>query len=419
MKRKAPAVVIVLLAGAAFMLMRDRQNTDDAVGTPNRSHQLSAHDGSDSSQANGLLKTKASQRVQRRPPSTHPPQRLREFILPEVMIDGLSLEQALRKLNAAYQEACVKTGETPLDLVFKISPGSSKSLQVKLPRNNFNSSVHLLASLAGMKASRSGKEYRFEPITNDTQIATTTLKVPPDFSSRLQEIAGIDKDERLSIQDMLTTLGLDLDPSSRISLSEGDVLQMDSRSTADVAVITELLKAVNGPALQHKYTSRMVDIPADANVTLPDVAQITDADYQVLMMNLNQGKGVYLTTMPSITGKNGDNTEFEVTKDLIWKKDGTTDEFESERIGTVLNIQGSALGFGHDLAYHFTHSTGELDPVTRKPLIDRRTDISDSGFSGDRDTRISVQTRPDGSKTLILITPELLDATGRPLRPVN
>ncbi len=114
--------------------------------------------------------------------------------------------------------------------------------------------------------------------------------------------------------------------------------------------------------------------------------------------------------------RSGQSATIEFTRELIYPVDESGEKFEKHHIGKILSVEGSLLGFGNEVKFNYTDTTGGLDPSTGKPFIDKRTDVSDVGFSTDGGTRIVTQTRPDESRTLILLTSELIDATGRPIK---
>ncbi len=420
MKRKTPVIAIALLAGAVilgFMILH-REGTSSESGNAGQARAASSHGKAETSGTGFSMKTKATDRDPELARATHQPHRLREFMLPEVVIDGMPLEEALGKLYSAYQDACFRSGETPLALSFVVPSGGGKKLKLKLTRNNFNSSVHLLAALSGMKANRNGTEYRFERIANEHKAAKQSLDVPPDLSSRLQELAGIDPENRVPLSGILATLGLDLDPATKVSLKASGRVEIESADTADASAIAALLRTMSEQRpTQHKFTSHLLELSPEFQGALPDLAVMTGSERQLFLRNMAQKIGVTLSTFPSGTARSGQDMTIEIGGELIAEKEGTPGVFETHDTGHLLKIHGDSLGFGHDLAVHYTHTTGELDPQTRRPVIDRRTDISDAGFSGDQNTRISVQTRSDGSKTLFLITAEMIDATGMPIRP--
>ena len=85
-------------------------------------------------------------------------------------------------------------------------------------------------------------------------------------------------------------------------------------------------------------------------------------------------------------------------------------------VGLAINFNSSPLGFGHHVDMNFTDTTGNVDEVTGEAAIIERAAIQGNGFSGDGATRLQVQTRPDGGRIVVLVTPMLIDPTGRPAR---
>ena len=120
-------------------------------------------------------------------------------------------------------------------------------------------------------------------------------------------------------------------------------------------------------------------------------------------------------TMPSITSRGGQSGTIELIREWTVPNDDSGETLETHNVGQVMQLQGSPLGFGHDLAFNFTDTTAEVDSDTGKPNINKRIDVKDAGFSSDNGTRFVVQTRPDGSKSIVLVTSSLIDATGRPV----
>ncbi|RYD22979.1 MAG: hypothetical protein EOP88_06065 [Verrucomicrobiaceae bacterium] len=415
-------IATALLAGALLlMMMRTNRPEDSGRSVASGGNRPTAgRSESEASTSDAAPKTKVANRDRGPVAATHPPQRLREFILPEVKIEGLGLEEALRKLYATYQDACIRSGEHPLPLEFTVPPGNKHRLNLRLAEQNFNSSVHLLAALCGMKVSRDDLEYRFEPIAEESKLAQQAMRVSPDLSARLLAMAGLDPETRMPFTEIAAALGLELDASTRLSLTASGVLNMESASFSDVSALTALVKSADEQRpLQHKFTSHLLELSPDYQGTLPDLSVMAASERLLFLRNMAQKIGVTVSTFPTCTAKSGQDTTVEVTRELIAEKEGIVGEFESHQTGHILKIRSDSLGFGHDLSVHYTDTTGALDPVTLRPIINRRTDISDTGFSGDNNTRISVQTRPDGSKTLFLLTSEMIDATGRPIRPLD
>lgn len=418
----AVAVISLLVGVGLWLVIRGSHSLGNGITTGKSIEPLASGTGGDS-EATGSFKTKTSNRELAGPRATHAPERLKEFMLPEVAIDGLTLGEALRKLMGVYEEACKKTGEIPLRLTFDLPPGSAKKLHLKLSPRNFNSSVQLLATFAGMKVSRNKLQYHFEPFADERKQVNKAIAVPPDFASVIPNNAGLDPDadpfaesesHRMPIGELIKTSGLTLDPSTQLSLTATGTLNINTTSSADLAMISALVGVSEMPA-QQKFATKVVEIPSGVDWTPPDVSQMTEDQVQLLMRELTQKAGVELMTMPSMTARSGQNGTIEIVRELITPVGESGQEFETHNLGHVMQIRGDALGFGHEVALNYTDTTGDVDASTGKANINKRTDMTDSGFASDGGARLVVQTRADGSRTLLLVTSTLIDATGRPM----
>jgi hypothetical protein len=387
------------------------------------------HGTSDRVEGAGPCRTKASDRPGGVAHQTHGPERLREFMLPAMVIEDLSLEDALQKLTAAYVDACRMSDEVPLPLTFSIAPpGSAKKLKIHLPAENFSSSVRLLASLAGMKASRDGREFRFESLPRNTKLVKRNLQVPPNFSQALSEMAGETNQNPDNpfeptapitykrVQDLLNALGLDLDPSTKLALRSNGNLAMETSSAADAFAIAEISKIfVEQRPTQLKFTPQVVEISADSNWVPPDVSRMTDNEFQMLMGELSRIKGTDLQTLPSVTCKNGQNATLEIIQEVSYPTDDSGNVMETRNTGKEMKLTGTYLGFGQEVAVNFTDTRVDYDTSSGKPTFTERTAMNETGYTSDGGTRFIVQIRPDGSRTVVLLTATMIDATGRPV----
>lgn len=414
----AGTAVLILLAAGLWVGNHGvkRTKTDDSLSSRTKLLDTKSIDGSEIASPH---RTKLGNREPAGPRATHAPERLKEFMLPEVAIDGLTLGEALRKLLGVYEDACTKSGETPLRLTFDVPPGATKKLQLRLSGRNFSSSVQLLAALSGMTASRSGLAYQFKPLLDERKPVSRSIQVPPDISSMLGELAGqateADPAPRVPVSELFRKLLSELDPSTRLSLTASGILKLETSSSADAAAVSALIQGASQRPLQHKFASMVVNLAAGAEWTPPDVSQMTDAQLQLFMRGMAQTQGTELTTLPSITSRKGQSGTVEIIREWIVPKDDSGEAFETHDLGQVMHIQGSPLGFGHEIAFDYTDTTAEVDPETGKPNFNKRIDVKDSGFSSDSGTRFVVQTRPDGSKSVVLVTSTMIDATGRPI----
>jgi hypothetical protein len=409
---------------AAGHNVRQRRNASD----PSR-----PMDSSDFHNTPDSMKTKSSIRDMNGPRATHGPERLKEFFLPAVDIKGLTLHEALVKLMGVYEEACMKAGEVPIRLTFDVPPAATKRLHLKLGARDFNSSIRLLGTYAGMKVNRDKTEYHFEPITDERKQVKKNIPVVYDFTGQLSDQAGlgvstdsaIAEDQGmpteqadtviLPISEILMASGLELDPSTRVSLASSGYLELETSSAADAAVISSLAESL-GVSHQHRFTTKVLHIPGDLDWSPPDAPQMTESEVQLFVRRMAQKKGVDLMTLPSTAGKNNQSADIEITRELLSPTNEEGTEFEKHDIGVVMRVKSGALGFGQEVDFRFTNTTGELDSSGKKAIIQKQTDISDSGYVGDQGTRFSMQTLPDGSRVVVMLTATLIDNTGRPLR---
>lgn len=344
-------------------------------------------------------------------------------------MEGLTLDEGLRKLFAAYQDACLKSGETPLPLTFSLPPQANRRLQVHLSSQSFKTSVRLLATLAGMTASRSGLAYHFEPLPTGGKPGKETIGVRPDFNTELGEMTGeklrpepFSNDPPIphkSVAEYIAALGLELDPNTRLSLGASGKLIVEAANASDAATIKALADLISSePRVQLKVSAKVVDLKAGMEWTPPDLSEMSDGQVQLLMRDLAQKAGTELKTMPSVTAHNGQAATIEIIREIIYPTNDSADAFETRNVGQVMTIQGGQLGFGQEMNFTYNDTTFDgFDPADSKtPLFNERVNVSNTGFASDGGTRFSVQTRPDGSKTLVMMTTQQIDPTGRPLR---
>ena len=367
------------------------------------------------------LPGKASFRFATDPAATHPPERLNQFYLPQVSIDGLPLEAALKKLQAAYEDACRETGETPLALTFFVPPGQDRLLTVKIGGGTFDNSIRLLASLSSLKVKREGSAYLFEAPAETGKLVKKSLPVPPDILSRLKSAASSQSAANVDFAGALAALGIELDPSTRLRFSPGSsTVQIETTRAADeVAVSTMVERLLGERPIQHKVDTKILELGKDVEWTPPENAQLDEAGMQLLMRELAQMKGVDLMTAPSTVARDGQAAKVEIVREYIFPVPGSENEFNSEDVGVVLDVMPVVLGFGQKLDVGFNVTEVEMDPRSNEFKIVNRASITDHSFSRDSATRLHVETRPDGSRVLLLVTSTLVDATGRPVRPAE
>ena len=390
--------------------------------------------GGDGSSASGAaaddgigphLPGKASVRFATDPAATHPPERLKQFYLPQVSIDGLPLEAALKKLQAAYEDACRETGETPLALTFTVPPGHDRLLTVKIGTRTLDGAIHLLAALSGMFVERKGSEYVFEAPVESGEPRTRSFRVPPDFfnapGSADDPFVQAAAPSKISPADYFAGKGITLDPGTRLRFSPGaGTVVIDTTRAADELAVGQLIDLASSETIpQLKVTTKILELGKDVDWTPPESAQLDEAGMQLLMRELAQKKGVDLMTAPSTFARDGQTAKVEIVREVISPVPGSDGEFTIEPVGVVLDFKPAVLGFGQKIDMGFNVTDVEEDPKSDELKVVKRASITDNSFTRDASTRTHVETRPDGSRILLLVTPTLIDATGRPVRPAE
>lgn len=385
-----------------------------------KSSQVKTHPTESLDEIESPLRTKAAEREALGPQATHAPEQLKDFILPEVVIEGLTLDESLRKLMEVYNAVCKESGETPLRLMFDVPPGAIKKLNLRLRGKNFNSSVQLLASIAGMNVKRRRLAYQFELLIDERMPVSRGIRVSPAFTSTLSELAGqiaeAEFAEQTSVNELVRKLMVDLDPSTRFSLSADGLLNLETTSTADARAVSALIEGINSQQpMQHKLSSMVATLPPGVEWAPPDESRMTDAQRQIYLRGFAQTPGVEMMSLPSLTSRSGERNNVEILSEWVYPEADSREKFASRDVGWILELQSSPLGFGHQLTFNCTQTTAKADPSTGMPTFDQRIDVTESGFASDAGTRFAVQPHPDGSKSVVLVTARLIDATGQPV----
>jgi hypothetical protein len=163
--------------------------------------------------------------------------------------------------------------------------------------------------------------------------------------------------------------------------------------------------------------TRMIQISAGMDWAPPDVSQLDGAAMTQLMRQLEQSKGVDMVVQPSITARPGEDAKIEIIREVIFPPRTPDEGYRTDNTGIVVDLRPSPYGFGHHVDLNFSEKVVAEGPESDPIQIVERTAISDSSFSGDGNSSMHVQTHPDGSRSVVLVTPTLIDATGQPLHP--
>jgi hypothetical protein len=424
MKKRLVAAILILVV--LFCLYRGA----DHLASAREAATTGKHgdSSSSSSAAHDEESTGLPTKVSNRPPNenthaTHRPEKLKEFFLPEVEINGLALKAALAKLRAAYEDVCRESGEVPVRLTFVVPPEATRPLTVKPGIRNLDASIRLLAAMAGLKVSRSGSEYTFTAPEETAEVVKKTISVPPDFFSRPSNreddpFAEGQLPTKISPAEYFASKGLSLDPSTKFTRGVAS-LQVESASAADQIAIEGMIDLnLNETPLQAKMQTKLIKIPAGMDWTPPDdlSQSYEDGEIQLLMRQLSQLKGVELMTVPAITAKPGEDAKVEIINEVFVPSQTTPGEFEPQPAGVIVDFRSSPYGFGHHVDLNYSERIAEGESGTATAKVTERTSITDTSFAADGKARLHVQTLPDGTRSVAIVTPTLIDATGRQIR---
>ncbi len=331
---------------------------------------------------------------------------------------------------AAYREACAKTGEFPLPLQFDVPRESGGKINILLREKSFSSSVKLLAALSGMTVSLNDLHYRFEPIEEKPAGRGKAIEISNGSANSMMRLVDIDppgsndplnlNDDFVgfspeSFRDTLTMLGWKLDLATQVTISAGGIISVETSRAADATAVRALVREAGiGQPVQWKLSARTIDLSPASTWKEPEFNQMDDDQVQEMLREVAEEEGAELMTMPSTMTSNGRAAKIEIIRELVWKN--RSGKFEMQAVGKVFDATDGLLGFGHQIDFHYSDTSGEIDPATGRPAITTHSDISGTSFVSKNSTIFRVQHRPDGSKQILLVKSVRIEGTGRPVR---
>jgi hypothetical protein len=325
---------------------------------------------------------------------------LRYFYLQPLDFTGITLQEALERLRAAYVQACRDSGEEPLPLVFTLPPGFNPTLRMMTRSRTLESTVHLLAAASKLSVKRHGREFRF-----------TT---PPEAGGRVVK-REFDLPFGINAADYLAEMGIILDPGTRVVSSPGSLI-LENANTADLAAVCSLaMSLAMDPTVTLKLTAKLVNLPAGTEWPHADQSILSDAEIQSVMRGLASRKDVELMTLPSVVAKSEQDATIEIVRELIAPSGDPAGGFEAHPVGLVLNSNVNPRGFGYQVKSDLSVTAGQVDPVTGRAVIEHQAGIAGETFATDTGTVVMVQTHADGSRTVLMVSPVRIDATGAPV----
>ncbi len=414
-------IALCLLLGAVGLWLTKRNDTPTNQDKSTANVQAGkSHDRYAEAQESNKQLTKSSLRQELENTHYHSPERLKQFMMPDVYIDGLTLEAALQKLMRAYEDACKLSRQKPLRLSFVVSRKDNKKLKLHTGSRDFHASVRLLASLAGMKVTRKELIYQFDPIEHSSKTSDKEFAADPSFLDKLKNIVGAESrlNDQSNLKDYLRAMGIELDPSTQLLLDSTGQLKLTNANAADTAAISALIEAINTSPLQQEIQTRVTNIESeDAWKSYQEILKLPDNEREERMQELIEQKLVTITKPPSVIVRSGDTFTVEMLRGLKVPIGNTPDQFEIHQVGRLLNGQVSPLAFGSTVNINYNHTDGDIDNVTGQPDIETKADITASGFTENANPMLSTQTLPDGTRQILTNTIIQLDANAKPTNP--
>ena len=95
--------------------------------------------------------------------SSHTPEDLKDFFLPEMNLEEATLEEAVRRMLYVYEGVCNLTDQKPLSFSTNIAEPSQIKISADLSGHSFLSALQLISAHAGVTFNRNGTELNFKP----------------------------------------------------------------------------------------------------------------------------------------------------------------------------------------------------------------------------------------------------------------
>ena len=353
------------------------------------------------------------------PPSpTHLPEALPRFFLPSLRIDQMSLGDALDVVLSKYNEACSQSGEVPLRIRFLIPPAEGKRISLSLDSMSFDQAMVLLAAVSGLDVKRNGVTYKFMELTFRQDVSEKkNVRVSPDIEADLTKVLGT---HGATLQEIISGSGLLTNSDIVVTTGKDGSVTVSEGTASDREFISNLLAklSVKNP-IQHKVTTKIVELPDGFDLGISDGSVLLDPELQVLMRNLAMSEDTNFLTMPSMVTRPDQPGDIEIGREIFVPKPGvvnpsSADDFTSFTVGKSMSVRMSPLGFGHDLSFRYEDS--DIIEGPGEVLSKHRIGGSNgSGFQKDDETKVSISQKDDGGFIATFVTATLIDATGRPI----
>ncbi len=433
MKIKNTPIFIIILLLVLFLIWKRDAFTKPILSGKSPSQDHVERNGYIETDQGLIVKTKSDRlpdRIQNpRQGSTHSPERLSDFFLPaDTLINDLTIKEALETLRETYKTTCALTGETPLNISFDLPAGLNTNERISARLSgSLADAVNYLAILARLNVEREGNVYRFTE-TSDTklQVEAKSHKINPSFFSDMissfaldtLEASEVEKRSDLPPLEVFRTLGIPLAPDTQLAFLQGSSeLIIRSSNEFDHNTINTLIENyVSNSKKQYKISTKVLALPDNVNIDIPDSSRISAFDADNLMQIASDSSGVDIVTLPSIITKNGKESKVEIVRQA--PNQNVEENAKPLAAGITLDLDLDRIGFGQDLSFQFQHTQFAKSAENSPPeniLVDTLIDSGQSLYLNDQDTSMRIEIHEDGSRSVIMVTTTAINSNGKPL----
>jgi hypothetical protein len=402
-KRRAMLIAVVgLLCVIAWRLLHPAHPEAGVAGEASRSS-MPGRAAAGATERSGLRQHGPSiaSRLHGHKLTRHEAEQLKDFILPRIEGREVSLREALRILEEAYQEACFRSREQPLDLGFSVRDEPDHALSFMLRGRSFLACLDHLAALAGLSVERNGLNFELLRGTTADQPAELSLQAYAPALPQLRELAGLQASAGESDwESLLRSAGFIREQATTLR-EGGDGFLWLHGSNAEIARVRSALTLATEPPAQIVIGAKL--ITTTAPLDLPQ-RTFTGEELQQLLHSLAQQPQAQLVTQPSVCAREGELATVEMIRETM--ADG-----ESGWTGIKSAYQANRTGMKVVANDH-----SEQRPTSPEEA----TWIVDTDFAvSPGDTHMQLLSSRDGSYQYRLLTVTPVDATGRPLGNVD
>ncbi|MDF1714992.1 MAG: sigma-70 family RNA polymerase sigma factor [Akkermansiaceae bacterium] len=415
---------ILTLVAVAFLGIACHQMIQSGSKHPAISSQASPGAGTPvTNSRTGVSRTRFSTQrkpITKLPKQTHRASDLKHFYLPLEDLKNISLEAAGKIIVAKYETICRETGESPLDLIWKVdAPGaridfasigskSFENLNGHVAQGQHSLSLlHIcqkLAIISGTRLTRKGTNFTFSQIKTGPTTSREFLTIPT-FETSFRLFANKNhimksSPERISMRALTADFrkaGL-LEDGETVLYTTSDSKLHVTAGARNMARINDLLDLFKqGMSVQIKY-------------------------------NLQFGSNGIFTDLPKLVTLPGQTATLKIGKEYL---ELSNDKATVPWVGYYLKITPEFYGLGERSTLDYSYiqepsekalakykESGRLDDLDLKEFRINQEVIIKSAEDrlGNFGTQFN-DTDRDGNELSLLILSERVDAVGRPIMP--